>query len=654
MILRSFFDSLSRRPGFRKRPGQIRMALAAAEALEARRHLIVEAPTGIGKSLAYLAAALEWLSRDEERRVIVSTWTKALQTQLMEKDIPLLLRLTGLQVPVARAVGGRNYACLRRIDRSAQLGLFDRAETEHFQRLAAWLQETQTGQLDEIVLPPAFRGRVEREADLCLGRNCRRAGQCFWRRARQVEARARLIVANHHLFFAHLASGEQALPPASAVIFDEAHQVEDAATRFLGVRVTDRRARALFDAILTADGRRGLLARLASANDATVEQARPILEACREGLLRLETEIRRKTGAGSIRRHRGPEAFGDPLSGALEALAGLLAEIPPDDDEEEREIAAFHGRVESLRTDLEILRGQELEGHVYWAETGREQGFELAAVPVRVAPHLAALLYERIDSVVLTSATLSTDGRFDFIRDRLGLEQAGELRLESPFDFFRRVLLYLPRRMPDPRSEDFPAALAAQISILARAVRGRTLALFTSYGQLRSTAARLDLPGIDLFVQGEMESPRLVEAFRASPAGLLLGTATFWQGIDIPGEDLQCVVIARLPFSVPEHPLVQARVEEIEAAGGNPFHELQVPEAVLLFRQGFGRLIRREGDRGAVAVLDPRILTKNYGRRFLAALPRLRTTHSPEELASFVNGGEGAGQAGSHSSCSFS
>lgn len=628
MIARAMQD------GYEHRPQQLEMARAVEHALETQTHVIAEAGTGVGKSLAYLVPLILW-SRAENSRAVVATYTKALQQQLVEKDLPFLKRVLG-DFRYTLCVGGENYLCLRRFDALRIGNLYEQNEIEPLNRLFAWSVRTRTGLRMELdAEPPAgLWAKAGRQADLCFGKDCSFHKDCFYQKAKIVEQQSHILVANHHLFFADLATGGNVLPQYKAVVFDEAHQVEDVATDYLGVEVSNASVRYLLDQLLSQRTRKGLLTRL-TVQGVEAQEVRGMVDGLRvisenfflnlHPLLVKEPSLRiRKPGVV-------PDLLSEPLMELRDALLALAAET----QEEEFEIKAFAARAQALASAVRVNLEQRADGFVYWAER-ENQRCRLVASPIDVAATLREQLFGKTGTVVLSSATLSAGGSFTYIKNRLGLDAAAELLLDSPFDFEKNALLYIAPELGDQQArgyqEKFDEELKATLSITG----GRTLVLFTSYGQLRKSAdyLRREMPEMGFLCQGEMPAYRLVGQFKSSEKTALMGTASFWQGIDIPGEALQCVVIAKLPFAVPDDPVVEARMERLR----NPFIEYQVPQATLLFRQGFGRLIRTATDRGAVAVLDSRIMTKNYGKAFLKSIPRCRITDSRREFASFFSG----------------
>ncbi len=625
--------SRAMREAYEHRPQQTAMAEAVEHALDQKTHLIVEAGTGVGKSLAYLAPLIYWV-RHEGCRAVVATYTKALQQQLVDKDLPFLRKVLG-DFRFSLCVGGENYLCLRRFDHLRMGDLYEQSELDGLNRLFAWSTRTRTGLRSELEFEPAagLWAKACRQADLCFGKECGFFRDCYYQKARASEQQSQILVANHHLFFADMATGGNILPYYKAVVFDEAHQLEDVATDYLGVEVTNYSVRYLLDSLLSYRTRKGLLTRL-TAQDSEVQHLRGMVDGLRivadnfffnlHPLLREEPYLRIKT------TNIVPDILSGPLLEMSDALLNLTAET----QEEEFEIKAFAARAQTMATAVRINLAHSAEGLVYWAERENSR-YRLVASPIDIAESLREQLFEKTDTIVLTSATLSAGGTFTYIKNRLGLDTPQELRLDSPFDFENQALLYIAPGLADQQEEGFQEKFEAELTSVLSITKGRTLVLFTSYGQLRKSAdaLRKKLPGLGFLCQGEMPAYRLIEQFKQASGTVLMGTASFWQGIDIPGDSLQCVVIAKLPFAVPDEPIVEARMERLK----NPFFEYQVPQATLLFRQGFGRLIRTKTDWGAVAVLDSRIMTKNYGKWFLKSIPTCSITDDREDLRSFLN-----------------
>ena len=621
------------RAAYEYRPQQIEMAQAVEKAINSRTHVIVEAGTGIGKSLAYLVPLITW-SREENQRAVVATYTKALQQQLMDKDLPFLRNVLG-DFRYALSVGGENYLCLRRFDHLRIGNLYEQHEIEPLNRLFAWSTMTRTGLRSELdIEPPAsLWAKACRQADLCFGKDCSFYKDCFYLRAKVIEQQAHILVANHHLFFADMATGGNVLPHYEAVVFDEAHQIEDVATDYLGVEVTNFSVRYLLDSLLSQRTRKGLLTRL-SIQDSALQAIRGMVDGLRvisdNFFLNLHPFLVKEPALRIRRRNIVPDILSEPLR----ELRDELLTIAVESQEEELEVKAFASRAETFASAVRLNLDQSAEGFVYWAERENSR-YRLVASPIDVAETLRENLFGRTGTVVLTSATLSAAGNFTYIKSRLGLDAPLELLLDSPFDFERQVMLYIAPNLDDQQAAGFQEKFDAELKAVLSITGGRTLVLFTSYGQLRRSAETLrrELPGLGFLCQGEMPAYRLIEQFKGVPDAVLMGTASFWQGIDIPGDALQCVVIAKLPFAVPDEPIIEARMERLK----NPFFEYQVPQATLLFRQGFGRLIRTKTDRGAVAVLDSRIMTKNYGKWFLRSIPKCRITDDREDFKSFFD-----------------
>lgn len=619
------------RMAYEHRPQQIEMAAAVEKSLRGKAHLIVEAGTGVGKSLAYLVPLVLW-TREENCRAVVATYTKALQQQLVDKDLPFLKSVLG-DFRYALCVGGENYLCLRRFDYLRIGNLYEQNEIEPLNRLFAWSTMTRTGLRSELETepPPGLWAKACRQADLCFGKDCSYYKDCFYLKAKSIEQQAHILVANHHLFFADMATGGNVLPQFKAVVFDEAHQVEDVATDYLGVEVTNFSVKYLLDTLLSQRTRKGLLTRL-TVQDAEVQILRGMVDGLRvisdNFFLNLHPFLAKEPALRIRQRNIVPDILSEPLM----ELRDSLLELTADSQEEELEVKAFAARAQSIASAVRINLDQSAEGFVYWAERENLR-YRLVASPIDVAATLRENLFGKADTVILTSATLSAAGAFTYIKNRLGLDAPTELQLDSPFDFEKQAMLYIATGLDDQQASGYQERFDAELKSVLTITRGRTLVLFTSYGQLRKSAETLrkELPELGFLCQGEMPAYRLIEQFKSVPRAVLMGTASFWQGIDIPGEALQCVVIAKLPFAVPDEPIVEARMERLK----NPFVEYQVPQATLLFRQGFGRLIRTKTDRGAVAVLDSRIMTKNYGKSFLKSIPKCRITDERERFSEF-------------------
>jgi ATP-dependent DNA helicase DinG len=615
-------------PDYEPRAEQEQMADAVRRALGEGRHLVVEAGTGTGKSLAYLFPLAEFLLA-EERRAVVSTYTKALQRQLVEKDLPFLKEKVFEPLRFALSLGSENYLCLRRLEQAGTHGLFTEPD-EEVERLRRWALRSETGIRERTGWE--MWQKVCRESDLCTGRDCRFFTRCFYQQARERERQSHVLVVNHHLYFANLASGQRVLPAFDLAVFDEAHELEDVAADYLGHEVSNFRMRHVLSRILSPQGR-GILSRLRWLEASQFTHLGSLVEAARQAADLFFSELSLML-EGPTLRLRQPGSISDPLSEPLVALCREVAALrdASGDEEEKAELEAYALRLAGAAESLRVVLSHELEDHVYWAERAGKR-LRLAATPVDVA---GMSVFQDLESAVFTSATLATGGSFGYIRERLGLEGAEELLLNSPFDYREQALLYLPRDLPEPNSPGFEDRAVERIEELLGITRGRSLVLFTSHAMLNRAADRVEARGASILRQGEMDSYRLVEEFKRGGVEAIFGTATFWQGIDVPGEALTSVVIVRLPFAVPDEPVTQARAEKLRAQGKDPFTHYQLPQAALFLKQGFGRLIRRSTDRGVVAILDTRITTRQYGRVFLRSLPPCRVTGSLEDLSRFL------------------
>ncbi|GAB4418600.1 MAG: helicase C-terminal domain-containing protein [Thermodesulfovibrionales bacterium] len=646
--------------GYEPRTEQLRMSEAIADALSNKKHLIVEAGTGVGKSLAYLIPIVEWVldSNDSgdsgRRRAVVSTYTKALQGQLVEKDLPFLRDNVFRELKFALCLGSENYLCLRRLDQAKTHGLFDLDEAEEINRLLRWVKRTSTGTRSEINVPHQTWQKVCRESDLCYGKECKKFDSCFYQKAKAIERGAHILVTNHHLFFANVVSGWNVLPPFDSVVFDEAHELEDVASDYLGVEVSNFKLRHLFDSILSPQGK-GLLLRLKWLSQTTFSEiSAPVNIARMRGDAFLNELSERLKDSTTLRIHE-KGFIKDDLSEALISLRDSLNMLEESscDEDEKKEITALALRSEALALSLRSILEQEFEGHVYWAERDGRR-LRLVATPVEIASILKTQVFDVVSSAILTSATLATnnpssppfskgriggfpEGSFDYIKERLGLFDAETLLLHSPFEYKKQALLYIPDDIKEPGTEGFEEALINRIREILEVTMGRTLVLFTSYSLLTRAYSEIKIPRLKVLKQGDGDSYRLVQEFRKNRNSVIFGTYTFWQGIDIPGDDLQCVVITKLPFSVPDEPVTEARMEALSENGKNPFYHYQVPQAVILLKQGFGRLIRTKTDRGTVAIMDTRVRTKGYGAQFLKSLPECKTTSSIDDIRGFLH-----------------
>jgi len=620
---------LSRRhPNYEYRPGQLEMAESVEAASENRRHLIVEAGTGTGKTLAYLVPMMR-----TGQRVVISTGTKNLQEQLFFKDIPFLRKLFP-DVRVALMKGRQNYLCRQKLyDIGKQPVLNGLEEVAQYPRLRQWEAKTEVGDRAELPwLPDASElwTKVDARRETCTGQKCPQFERCFITLMHQRAAASDLIIVNHHLFFADLAlRGTEAaslLPDYEALVFDEAHDIEDVATQYFGLQVSNYRVE-----------------ELARDTEATLKvkglKSAEVLHAVAELRRRADTFFglfpNAETRANFDHREAFLQVHGSAYGSLLNALVLLETELGRLKDRPE-EVNNLMRRAVELRQGFQaVMEGKE-RSMVYWWER-RGRGVFLEATPIDVAPILRERLFESVPTVILTSATLAVGGNFDFLKRRLGIDNAKERILDSHFDYPSQAMLYTPLHLPDPREPTFARLAAEEVVQLLKATRGRAFVLFTSHQQMREVFERVR-PHLryPMLIQGSMPRTEMLERFRNTPHAVLFGTSSFWQGVDVQGEQLSAVVIDRLPFAVPSDPVIAARIRQINEEGGNAFMEYQVPQAVLALKQGFGRLIRSQADRGVLAILDHRMMRKQYGKTFLESLPRYRMTNRLDEVKGFM------------------
>jgi ATP-dependent DNA helicase DinG len=601
------------------------MAEAVYQALDQQNHLVVEAGTGTGKTIAYLLPALL-----HGRRIIVSTGTKTLQDQIFYKDVPLLETILGRQVRAAYLKGRNNYLCRLKLSTLQSEGLFSPSEFRTFQDILDWAQTTETGdraELGEAGEDSDLWSRLDARRDRCLGSKCRDFDRCFLTLTRQKAMESDIVVVNHHLFFADLAIRKSAdtpaiLPDYGAVIFDEAHEIEEVATEYFGFRVSNFRISELMH-----DTRR-----MAEKSEVRLDDLEIIQRAADRffGAFAL-------LGDG---RHpfNGVHSRLDGIDGLIGALreGRRLLKNQQDFSGEWESLARRSGE---LSSELELFRDGIPENYVSWIER-RGRGVFLEACPIDVSGMLSEALFSRIPTCVLTSATLTVAQSFEYYRQRVGMHAGGELALSTEFNLRDQAMLYVPARMPDYRHPTYLTRAVQEIKEILRASRGRAFVLFTSFQQMMAAYELVsrELPYPCLLQSRGGGKGRLLEEFKATPNAVLFGTSSFWQGVDVKGEALSAVIIDKLPFQVPSDPLVSARMSKIEHDGGSAFAEYQVPTAVLKLKQGLGRLIRSKNDRGILAVLDNRLSTKPYGKLFMASLPNYTVTSEIQDLVEFMKG----------------
>jgi ATP-dependent DNA helicase DinG len=619
-------------PNYEFRAGQVEMAEAVESALADKRHLIVEAGTGTGKTLAYLVPALQ-----SGKRIVVSTGTKNLQEQLFFKDVPFLQQHFPRPLKVCYMKGRNNYACRQKIyDADKEAVLTGLEEVADFQIIQEWEKTTEFGDRAEIKTLPegsAAWAKVDARSDLCTGQKCPNYERCFITLMHQRAAESDIVIVNHHLFFADLSIKDDnyeggILPDYHAVVFDEAHEIENVVGEYFGVSVSNYRLQDLRRDI-------SVIARMKKFGTPELDRVLQRLDEIAGQFFALFGDAERRvafTGRAAFREDN-EEIYGDLLA-SLDLIGShlKLLQNPPE------EILPLYRRAMELSMALRfIMEDEDDERYVFWMER-RGRGTYLQATPIDVSNILTERLFDKVETIVMASATLAVAGTFEYVERRLGVSGARTLIVPGHFDYAKQALLYVPQRLPDPRDPAFTKLAAEEVSRILGHSRGRAFVLFTSYQQMRlvydAVSFNLEYPTL---LQGTGPRSALLDEFRSTPHCVLFATASFWQGVDVPGEQLSCVIIDKLPFASPSDPVVNARIESIRKAGGNPFYDYQIPQAAIALKQGFGRLIRSKSDRGVLVLLDNRITKQRYGQVFFDSLPDYAFTTNIDHVEKFFN-----------------
>lgn len=604
------------------REGQLEMAELVAEAIESNRHLIVEAGTGTGKSLAYLLPALL-----AKKQAVVSTLTKNLQEQLYHVDIPFIQEKLGLAFKAATLKGRSNYLCLRRFNRFAQQPYFDfREEAQYFSQLNAWAAITKTGDRSEITdLPDQFStwSAISSTTESCIGKKCKQRQDCFFEVAKAEARKADIIIINHHLFFADLAMKKRTkyagvLPPVDLLILDEAHEIEDVGTSYFGLRFSSWQLNLLIrDTKRTISDEELVKDEIAIITDLqNLQDAAKFFFSCFNSRYNTTVRISKKTWTTEMN-----SAF-EQLMTAYTLVKDEIAKVKPKTDD----VSSLLNRWTSIQNDAKEIAALDQDDRVYWYEQ-TERTTTLACAPIELMDDFRTEMFQKIPSVIMTSATLSTQESFTFFKQRIGLDDCMEKVVPSPFDYKKQAILFVPYGAPDPRDPAFGDFIIHAVGKIVRMTEGKAFVLFTSRKRMTETYAALkDVLPMTTMMQGEKPRHVLIDDFKQDINSVLFATSSFWHGVDVVGRSLSVVIIDKIPFSVPDEPVVEARIEMIENRGGNSFFEFMVPSAIITLKQGIGRLIRSRQDFGIMAILDKRIVESRYGYLFQKSLPPVRIT----------------------------
>ena len=630
-------------PGYEFRKEQLSMANAVALAFAASEHLIVEAGTGVGKSFAYLIPAIS-LALKTEQTVVISTNTISLQEQLITKDLPFLEEVLPREFKAVLAKGRRNYLSRRRLNSllTYERGLFDTMEeVEQVQDIVKWVETTEDGSQADLPIQPNINiwEKVKSDRDNCLGRKCPTYEVCFYFNARNEMQEANLLIVNHHLLFSDLAIRQTdpsagILPHYDYLIIDEAHHLEATATKHSSLEISNSQIKWLLDSLHNPRNNTGISSRFESTElTDQVEEARESTNEFFKGIVEHFSDDNGYTTTKRIDEDSLSKVFekGNTLEIPLSRIESILKKLNDDaaSDDEEQELSSYYNQCKRLREELDLMIRQVEPDYIYWVETssrGRTPRVLINATPVNVSGMLRENLFDAKESVIMTSATLSTNQNFDYFKKRIGMTECRELLVHSPFNFQEQVKIHIPKKMPDPNSAAFIPAAIKEIKHYLKLTHGKAFVLFTSYKMMNEVfeevAPSLEEIGIDIFKQGgELSRTDMLQAFREDIDSVIFGTSSFWEGVDVRGEALSNVVITKLPFEVPTHPVMEARVSQIKEQGGNDFLDFSLPEAILRLKQGFGRLIRTKTDQGIVVILDSRIRTRRYGKHFIDSLP---------------------------------